>query len=108
NLPIRIRDIPFKLPLDVGDEIIRPADIHVLAEPDRSRTLFRIPAKSSADRFVEGWSADFSNHASNSDEITGARRSCWLSERRTSLTNWTGSVQTPARICRWMNSSTSL
>ena len=86
QLPASIGDIPIELPFNVGDEIVRFADVHVVAHLTRARARSRMPVKSAAVSGVAGLSAASSNQASRSD-VTAKGLACWSrTERRTSLT----------------------
>lgn len=102
--PTGINHLPFKLPLDIGDEIVRLADGHGM----RSRTRWRMASKSSCFRSVVGLSAASRSHASNSGVASNGLCCCSRTERRISLTSSLALSQTPERTCFSRKSSTSL
>ncbi len=88
-----------ELPFEVGDEVVRLAEVHVGGLPCRVRARSRMPSKSAEVSGDVGLSAAWSSQASNSGVTAKERRPSSLKERNTSLTKVLASGQTPARIC---------
>jgi len=108
HFPTRIQHIPLKLPFNVGNELVRLADVHAAGVWTRVRTRSRMPRKSAAASGETGLSAASNNQASNSGDTTKGL-CCWSrTERRRSLTRSLASAQTPERTCSCKKSSTSL
>ena len=96
HIPVRIGDIPIVLLFNVGDEVIRFADVHEAVDLRRARARRRIATKSRAVSGVKGLSAASNNHASRSG-VTAKGLARWSrTEQRTSLTRLLASAQIPA------------